>query len=472
MARLSSSRQSDSARTRRAEAAFLWRPGAGTAAMLALLFLLGGSARGDVSTLIVLRPAAALVLTLAIWRMTRSGFTFVKVPFLIVFAFAALCALHLIPLPPAIWQSLPDRQLVTDIAAAIGQANDWRPLSVSPGATWNALLSAVPILALILIVASERERYHALLPLLLMIALVGMILGGLQMASPAGSLLYPFRFSNFGSPIGFFANRNHQAVFMACMIPGSFAWALLNHDRNLRRIMLLGAFAFSALALVLLAVIGSRAGLLLGGLAALFSLCLVHRFGGGLAQYGRGVWVLAGVAMAGLAAMTLLLGRGEAVSRIAETSYQNEARLSFWKPIADLGTDNFPFGTGLGSFVEAYTAKEGDRFLQPNYLNHAHNDWLEAFMTGGLPMVLLLLAVILFAAAQLPGLVRAGRDDGSAVLGWLGIAWLGFLAIASIFDYPLRTPALSGVAAIGLIWLNAFRLSQKPRGASLDGMDA
>ncbi|WP_422061951.1 O-antigen ligase family protein [Sphingopyxis sp.] len=472
MAKLSSSRQSDSARTRRADTAFLWRPGSGSAAMLILLFLLGGSARGDVSTLIVLRPVAALLLTWAVWRMTRAGFAFVNVPFLIVFAFTVLCVLHLIPLPPTIWQSLPDRQLVTDISAAMGLANDWRPLSVAPVTTWNALLSTVPIIALILIVASERERYHALLPLLIGIASVGAILGGLQMASPPGSLLYPYRFSSFGSPIGFFANRNHQAVFLACMIPGAFAWALLNHDRTLRRVMLFGAFAFSALGLVLLAIIGSRAGLLLGGLAVVFSLWLVHRFGGGLAQYGRRVWVLAGVVVAGLATTTLLLGRGEAVSRIAETSYQNEARLSFWKPIVDLGAANFPFGTGLGSFVEAYTASENDRFLQPNYLNHAHNDWIEAFMTGGLPMVLILLGVIVFVAAQLPALMKAGRDDGPAVLGWLGIAWLVFLAIASVFDYPLRTPALSGVAAIGLIWLNAFRLSQRPREASLDGMDA
>jgi hypothetical protein len=471
MAKLSSSRQSDRIRSRRAEMASHWRPGLGSAALLMLLFLFGGSARADVPWLVALRPLAALFMVWALWRATGSDFRFVNIPFVIVFAFSILCALHLLPLPPAMWHSLPDRELVVDISAAIDQSDGWRPLTVAPVATWNALLSTVPILALILLVGSERQRYHALLPLLLAIAVVGMMLGALQMASPPGSILYFYSVSNVGSPIGFFANRNHQAAFLACMIPAAFAWALLNRRKNLQALMTFGALAFSALALFLLAIIGSRAGLLLGALAVCFSLWLAYRFGSGLEHYGRRVRILAGAILVALGAAALLLARGESVSRLTETSYQNEARLAFWRPILDQGFANLPFGTGLGSFVEAYMAKESDRFLQPNYLNHAHNDWIEAFMTGGLPMVLILIAAVVFVMARIPALWKAERDNGPAILAWVGIAWLSLLAIASIFDYPLRTPALAGVAAIGLIWLNAFRLSERAADTSLERTD-
>ncbi|MCR6702433.1 MAG: O-antigen ligase family protein [Dokdonella sp.] len=80
-----------------------------------------------------------------------------------------------------------------------------------------------------------------------------------------------------------------------------------------------------------------------------------------------------------------------------------------------------------------------------DYVNHAHNEYLQWWLEAGVPalVAMALAAVALALTARGLALRRAAqRADGVAAL----IALLAILAHSTV-DYPLRTPALLAVAA-------------------------
>jgi O-antigen ligase len=128
-------------------------------------------------------------------------------------------------------------------------------------------------------------------------------------------------------------------------------------------------------------------------------------------------------------------------------------RWPVWQSIVDTLPHYLPWGTGVGSYVEAYKVLEPDNLLRPTFSNHAHNEALEILFTAGIPgAALLLLAFVFLAVAVWRALSSSG--DG-ALFKRLGIVAIILLAIASITDYPIRTPILSAVFALAAIWAAA-----------------
>ncbi|MFI2901517.1 O-antigen ligase family protein, partial [Klebsiella aerogenes] len=54
----------------------------------------------------------------------------------------------------------------------------------------------------------------------------------------------------------------------------------------------------------------------------------------------------------------------------------------------------FPAGSGFGGFDTIFRVHEPYALLKPTYFNHAHNDWLEILLDGGLPAALLLVVAL------------------------------------------------------------------------------
>jgi hypothetical protein len=91
--------------------------------------------------------------------------------------------------------------------------------------------------------------------------------------------------------------------------------------------------------------------------------------------------------------------------------------------------------------------------LRGTYLNRLHNDWLETGVTFGVPGVVLMLSAVLYYVWR--SFVLWFRMDGarSAVaLGRMASIIFAILGIASLSDYPVRTPAVLGFVALVLIW--------------------
>src|SRR5690606_29803428 len=99
----------------------------------------------------------------------------------------ALFAVHLIPLPPAIWTQLPGRELAVIADQTIFAKPGWRPLSLDPEATWRSLLMLIPAFAAYLSVRlGDDARLTALLRGVAAAALAAIAIALLQLASPGG----------------------------------------------------------------------------------------------------------------------------------------------------------------------------------------------------------------------------------------------------------------------------------------------
>ncbi len=423
-------------------------------AWLALIFLTGGSGRGDVVQLLILRPAAVLVCALLLattsWSLLRSQ----RVLLALIGAAIGLTLLHLVPLPPSIWQALPQRELIAEIDRAVGLGEVWRPLTIAPAATWNALYAlAVPLSVALFMARIEPDRWPTLVPVLLGLGLACMILGILQTtAASSDSPLYPYRVSNFGAPIGLFANRNHTGAFMAAMLPWLAVFASYRGERDESyRLRLWLAGGGAAIVLLFLLLLGSRAGLLLG-FFGLVSMPIVYD---GAATRMRGarpriIAIMGAIVLStAIAAIAVLASRAKSLQRLLGVEEGENYRITTFFPILRLANDYLPLGSGIGTFVETYQRHEPLDRLEPRYFNHAHNDLLEVFLTGGIP-AMILLAVFAWVAARaaVPLFRRSSAKDLKGGVKKAAAVTLCLFALASIVDYPLRTPALSSFAAI------------------------
>lgn len=432
----------------------------------ACVFLMGGGARGDVQSLILLRPIAAIFLALGLWHISWDEIARLRGLFLIGLACLVLVLIHLIPLPPSLWQSLPGRDLVMEIDRAAGLGAVWRPLTLTPAATWNAAYALlIPVTALVLLSRLSRTQLAAMVPVLLTLGFFSGLLGLAQAVGPMNSPLYLYRITNNGLAVGLFANRNHQAVLLAALLPMLAIYASVGLETvEKQRFRFWLALGGAIMIIPLLLATGSRAGLVVGGVG-LLAMFVIYRRPADLRPAKRKTVkfdlriIIAAVITSLLGVLIFFLSRAQAVHRLMEGSASDDLRFAVWPAILDMGWKYFPVGSGIGSFVEAFQIDEPYETLRATYLNHAHNDWLEVFMTGGLPAVFILIAVILAWGWRAFALVRAGENDRTAVgLARLGATVTAVLAAASVTDYPLRTPILALVFVTAAVWM-----MQKPR---------
>jgi O-antigen ligase len=171
--------------------------------------------------------------------------------------------------------------------------------------------------------------------------------------------------------------------------------------------------------------------------------------------------ILGGVAVISLAFLTYFLSRAEAIERLFMKASGEDSRTDFWAVSVDLFWKYFPWGSGSGSFVEAYQILEPSSLLSPYYLNRAHNDWVETAVTFGLPGVLALcMAVFAFGIHSYRLWHNANGNERTVAYSRLASVMIAMIAIASASDYPLRTPTMMGLFVICALWLTEAGLDR------------
>jgi O-antigen ligase len=430
------------------------------------VFLVGGASRADVLSLPLLRTVAVLVCGVALVTLTRA--TIRENRFLLGMATAmfALAGLHLLPLPPALWQALPGREIVMAVDSYAGLGDVWRPLTMAPTAGWNALFALfVPLAALLLAIQLNRPAQERLIWPLIGVGMASAVLGIFQASGDPNGAAYLYRITNNGSAVGLFANRNHQAFFLLTMFPLLAAWASWPaRSDDVRKLRLFGSAIAALMVVPLLMVTGSRAGavLLIPVLFAAMWLysrpeTLTMRKRTKQRDYVMPVAVVMGLGL--LAAVLGLASRAESVRRLFGAGEGDDERFESWPVIVDIIGDYLPFGSGSGSFVETYLLYEPSALIKSTYLNHAHNDWLEVVMTLGLPgAALLLVALLAYSLAALRIIRHTDKHRTAGRLGRAGIVIVGLLGLASIPDYPLRVPSLACLFVVAAVWMRSALL--------------
>lgn len=428
------------------------------AAFVVLAFLAGGGARDDIGSLIFLRPAAILVVVAMFVLPGRIDWRPVRVPLILCLLFCALMAAQLVPLSPETWQHLPGRQLFAEAAALTGQAQPWRPLSIAPDLTLNALAAmVVPVAGLLGFAALDGSGRGQLLTVIVGAAAVSALLGFLQLATGPDSALYFYRVTNDDSAVGLFSNRNHNAALLAIAFPLLALWAATGPEqlrlKGKRTIIAAAAAVLLASAIV---ATRSRAGLGFGALGALAGWALYVQQARLAGELRGGVWkaALIGVfAIAALLAALTWLQPASSFDRLFGNEPAGELRSQYFAPLLALAKESLPWGTGFGTFDPLWRIQETPAMLDPQYFNHAHNDLLELAITGGVPaLVLLGLGGLWLLLATVRVLRPWTTGEPRLLFARAGLFVLAVLLAWSLVDYPLRTPSLALVAAIAAGW--------------------
>lgn len=351
----------------------------------------------------------------------------------------------------------------------LGQPEIWRPLSLTPSQTVNSLLAmSIPIAATLLVAQSASEDQPDLLLVIVGIACASAALGLVQIFSGPDSVAYLYRITSPDAMVGLFANRNHHAIFLACCLP---IVAMLLRDefmRKRKREFVRGILAIIGLALAAVTtLIGSRVGLVAGAIAFVVGYVVVLSAWRSRTDRGhtaksamppmakRALPYAPPVLMAALLGLALWFSdRTTGLSRLVERDIAADLRVQAWPTIEAMITKYWVLGSGLGSFPDVYKMFEPDKLLQPSYFNHAHNDWAELTMTGGLPFIFIVLAagVWIFRSIATRGtrnLIKGYRGD----IRLAALVALLLLAMANFFDYPLRVPSIQVMAIILIVLL-------------------
>ncbi|HET9160547.1 MAG TPA: O-antigen ligase family protein [Caulobacteraceae bacterium] len=415
-------------------------------AFVGLALVFGGATHGEAVSSAIVRLAAIPILVIALRWLFDHGLTpAARWPTLVLAAAAAIPLLQIIPLPPAIWTHLPQRDQVAQAFAAAGLAQPWLPISLTPSATVDALLSLIPPAAAFLgvLTLDERARRRATLAVI-GATLLSAVLSAGQIAAGEDSALRFYSVTNVDSAVGFFANRNHYAALLVITLPLLAYW--LAHwegrGRGHRAVNILIAAGLMVIFVVSLGVTRSRAGIGLG-LVAILASALLLWFSRATPKIVPLMMVAALVIGGGLVsafALQPLLNR-------LDSSLPSDARVTILPLAIDAAKAYAPLGSGLGSFVPVFQGFERPDGMTAQFINHAHDDYLELLVeTGvlGAAVVLAGLAWIAVAGIRAVGW-PSGRDPD---LPRVAAVVVLLLLAHSLVDYPLRTAAMSVVFAM------------------------
>lgn len=432
--------------------------------------LLGGSSRADTAQLLLLRPIIIFYIAFLLIRRAQWAWHPLRILLIMFGLYATIMMVQLIPMPPALWTSLPGHAGFAQAANLQGLAQPWRPISVAPDLTLNSIFALLPAIATILFFGqSTAEQRRAAFIVVLGVVGVSLLFGVLQIASPLGGALYFYRPTSLELPVGLFANRNHQAAFLACGIVVAAGWSCLPAEQRGTsrpgRVVLMPARQWFALALsilffALILVTGSRSGMAVGLAASMLSIGLILN---GRRSQGRRIStrVRVGVGIGGALAIMLMLalfaivGRASSLSRLASGGESvSELRLTAWPVMRGMLERYFPFGAGFGTFDKTFRMAEPDQLLALGYFNHAHNDILELVLNGGVGMGLLIVGFALWYVMRVRTLWTSRKSAQATQwsIAYVGLSVVLILVLASVTDYPVRTPLLTAFFTLACCW--------------------
>jgi O-antigen ligase len=413
----------------------------------ACLLLGGASAAGAAANALLQLIGLGLIVAL-LWRRDFNLPHAARGPAWIAAGLLAAGLLSLIPLPEGLGSSLPLRGQVIEAFRLLGLTPPALSASLAPAWTLNSLLHLLPAAATFLLVLQlPNDGRRLLMTAVLAIAGISIVLGAFQLMGGYSSPLRFYDITNRTSPVGFFANRNHEATLLLCALPLTAVLAGRMATRRSRSKRSGGAIISVAIAVFILAGIaisGSTAGYGLAVPAAVASFLIYRRTVAG--RIAKGWWA----ALAGFALLFILAGLQGPLGKEefeGDATSQPSSRRVMASTTVEIIKDSFPLGTGLGTFSTVYRRYEDPSKVTRQFANHAHNDYVEAVLELGLAGILLILGFLFWWARR--SYQAWSRDYQGVALARAGSAMIGLVLAHSLVDYPIRTAAIAAIFALG-----------------------
>ncbi|OJY88579.1 MAG: hypothetical protein BGP25_02675 [Lysobacterales bacterium 63-13] len=370
-----------------------------------------------------------------------------------VVAAAAILVLSLIqlaPLPDMLWSLPAERTALLQDLEAVGVTTVDQRWTLSPSATERSLLFLLPGLALFLcMLALGRDGWRRMLCLVVALCLANLVFAVVQMAAGKDSSLnlYPDFVPGLS---GIFANRNHQADFLAIglvLVAVFFLHAWRRMREGTGSGVAVGALLFVALIFTaILPLLGSRAGVIV----AMLMLVAVLPASGLLSMRSlrESRWLQVGAL---LAVLVFAIGLRASLAWMTSDAgdLANEgSRFRISVETLGIGSEHAPLGSGIGTFVAAFQQGASEDFLMNAYVNNAHNEYAQWWLEGGVLGVIVMLLALAVLARALFGLLRMRPGSTARVCGIAAMMGIGVIVLHSTVDYPLRTQALMAVFSV------------------------
>lgn len=431
--------------------------------VLAVLFGGGGSAYGVCN--LVVQIAALLILA---FNPDKVVAFFAHAPRL----FVALCTItfffpliQLVPLPPFLWAQLPGRDLLGESLALIGRSSEWYPLSLAPARTFTAFLSMLPVLAILAISWNfKNDEWERTLRLVIVLALAVLALGGLQLLSANGMLVfYPHERVSPGMLYGTFANHNTSGLFFVLALVALMAEGAMSSGDRSRHL----AFSWSqswgrggVAVLLTTAVILTQSRSSMATLFVVLVCAAVYLMSAARLQN----WKMAALLLLGGAMCAAALFALQSSTRFGSSFERfdnlDNVRPAIWEDTISSARRFWPAGSGISSFPEVFEVDETLEHVWGFHAGRAHNDYLEIAQEAGLVGLVLIAAWLLWVAWTLYLAKGAVRRQQTFAAG----CGIGVIALQSAIDYPLRNQIILCVGGLFISLLannmSAGRLSR------------
>ena len=421
--------------------------------LLLIISVLGGGGRGGLGD--TLAQLLAIVLLFYMYWLHMHAHLAWQAPRWVCWLPAlalVLPALQLFPIPAVLWAMGTAR---AELAAQllVAGVNPTHVISLNPAATELAMLSLLPGTALFLCTLGlSRKNQVILLAVIVTLAFLSVFMGMAQLADGNDSPLRLYTPTNRDQAVGFYANRNHFAGLLAMALPLAFAatsWAVTEQLGGRRfSLMFIIAGSISIILLILgIAMSRSRAGMLLGMLAVMASLPLAMSL-----RRRRGMKRILTVILA-LAVMISIQFSLLGILQRLEADPMADGRWKYAKVTLAAAADYAPLGSGLGTFQQAYQPYEAKDTPGRYVINHAHDDYLELWLEGGLPaLILMSLGFVAWTHRGWQLFQRREETESAASLKIMltRVAWLSasLALIHSALDFSLRTTASMAVFSV------------------------
>ena len=422
------------------------------AGFIACAMVLGGGGSPAPTTELLLQIAFVIAGLAWLWSTRHDACKGQRPPRLLLLFGAALLIVpfvQLVPLSPAIWQALPQRELQVATLSLVAAEDGWRPLSIAPHVTLAGWLALVPAIGTMWAVSTLGEHDRAMvLATVAILALAGAILGAMQMAVGQDAFRLYER-SHRGWLTAFHANRNAAAdVLVIGALATTSAFATWSRKSAVSTSAGLTVAAVLLVLFVALLLTGSRAGIALGMISLVVHFYILRPDRALSLTKARVAIVAATIAVIGV----LIAAENQQIVRVLQRfDVTTDARIAIWQDSWTALLAYWPVGSGVGTFGTAFQPFESLAALDSAFVNRAHNDYIEFLIEGGMLAAGLLLTGALAVVMLARHAWRVSPQNHALQLFALGT--LALVALHSIVDYPLRNMAVACLAgmAMGLL---------------------
>jgi O-antigen ligase len=341
-------------------------------------------------------------------------------------------------------------------------------LSIAPGLTWTKWLESWLYFGIyllcVLLIRGER-RLRLVLTVLLVSGLAQAAYGGMMLMSGAEYGWLHKKIFYVGYATGTFVNRNHFAGYLELAAAAGLALVLADLRLDDRQWSFRGMMT-NLLDLALSQKIRARVALVI----VASGLVLSRSRAGNLAFFTsvgvagvayvllreRQMFVRALILFASVLAIDVMIvgerfGFETVIERIEQTRLEEEGRVKLLQEIGPVIDQYAMTGSGLGTFSLAYEPYRSPSMGE--YMNHAHNDYVEFLVEVGIIGVVLLGALLGWHVwhALRVGFLRENRLRVATAFSML-MAMIA-MAVHAFADFNFQIPAVAGtfVALLGAI---------------------